>query len=784
MFHVKLGRNDPCPCGSGKKYKKCCAREGASAIATPAATGARADAGAAAGPDLQYLASLASAGRHAELEERVLGLLERHPESGQLWKFLGLSLWGQGKDALPALERAAERLPDDPEALCNVGNLLRARGRLEEAAARHRQAIGINPDYAEAHNNLGSVLRDLGRWEDAVASYRRALAVKPAYAMAHVNLGLVLQDLGRATEAVASFRRALVMKPDYPEAHLRMGKALEELGRLEEAVASFQRALTGLPSDAGIHQQLGIAWLRLRRPERAAASYERALELAPESVATHNNLGNALRELGRLDAAAQSYRRALEIEPDSAEAHCNLGTVLLDLGAWEAATESYRRALEIKPDYARAYNHLGNALRLLNRTHEAEAAYRRGLELDPGTCETLASLADLQADRGSFAEAEALYRRVIEINPDFPRAWAGIAGLRKMTAGDADWFAQTERIAAQGLMPREEVQLRYALGKYCDDVREFDQAFHHYRRANELTKTYRPAHERGQLTHKFDSLMEFFDRDWLREAGNGTDSERPVFIVGMPRSGTSLAEQILASHPAVFGAGELPFWNAGSQQVGAAALRGEPAHAASTALAAGYLQLLEERSPKALRVTDKMPGNFAYLGLIHGALPNARFIHMRRHPADTCLSIYFQNFHLVHTYTNDLGDLAHYYGEYLRIMQHWRALLPPDAILEVPYEALIEDPEAWSRKMVEFIGLPWDAACLDFHRTERNVSTFSRWQVRQKISKASVERWRHYAQYVGPLMPLLDSAEDVRPMGPTAPVAQAPMGHAPLDQVS
>jgi hypothetical protein len=356
-----------------------------------------------------------------------------------------------------------------------------------------------------------------------------------------------------------------------------------------------------------------------------------------------------------------------------------------------------------------------------------------------------------------FDEAEALYRRAIGIKPDFPRAWAGIAGLRKMTAAEGDWLAQAERIARKDLPAREEVHLRYALGKYFDDVEEFDQAFHHYRRANELAKSCRPGHDRRQLSGTFDLMTQFYDADWLSEAKiHANASPRPVFIVGMPRSGTSLAEQILASHPAVFGAGEIPFWNLSSAQVAAAAVRGEPAHAAVAPVADAYLKLLADRSAEALRVTDKMPGNFAHMGLIHAAFPSARFIHMRRGPIDTCLSIYFQNFHLVHSYTNDLGDLAHYYTEYLRIMDHWRSVLPPGVILEVPYEALIDDVETWSRRMVQFIGMPWDAACLEFHRTSRNVSTFSRWQVRQKISKSSVDRWRNYAQHVGPLLPLAE----------------------------
>jgi hypothetical protein len=225
----------------------------------------------------------------------------------------------------------------------------------------------------------------------------------------------------------------------------------------------------------------------------------------------------------------------------------------------------------------------------------------------------------------------------------------------------------------------------------------------------------------------------------------------------MPRSGTSLAEQILASHPAVYGAGELTYWKMASLEVGAAALEGEADSGVPGSLAQEYLRQLSGLSPDAARVIDKMPGNFAHLGMIHAALPHARIIHMSRDPIDTCLSIYFQNFHIAHAYANDLDDLAHYYDQYRRLMDHWRSILPPQTLLEVPYEALVEDQEGWSRKMIEFVGLPWDAACIDFHRTERNVSTFSKWQVRQKINRSSVERWRNYAPFIGPLLRLSES---------------------------
>jgi hypothetical protein len=225
----------------------------------------------------------------------------------------------------------------------------------------------------------------------------------------------------------------------------------------------------------------------------------------------------------------------------------------------------------------------------------------------------------------------------------------------------------------------------------------------------------------------------------------------------MPRSGTTLAEQILASHPAVFGAGELTFWNDASARYPSSARNSDDSEHLIGKLAADYLELLAGLSPDALRVVDKMPANFTSLGLIHAALPNARIIHLRRNPLDTCLSIYFQHFKTSHAYANDLEDLALYYLEYLRLMQHWHSTLPVGSILDVPYEGLVDAQEEWTRKMLAFIDLPWDARCLDFHRTNRSVVTASKWQVRQKISTTSVGRWRNYEGFLGPLRPLVET---------------------------
>jgi tetratricopeptide (TPR) repeat protein len=292
-----------------------------------------------------------------------------------------------------------------------------------------------------------------------------------------------------------------------------------------------------------------------------------------------------------------------------------------------------------------------------------------------------------------------------------------------MTAEDTEWLAGARALLAKQLPLGHEVSLHYALGKYFDDVGRYDEAFGHYRQANELTKRVGSSYDGARLTQRVDAIIANLDAAFLKRCGAvGSATEVPVFIIGMPRSGTSLTEQILASHPDVFGAGEVTFWDAAFLAYQNAGLAGDITYSPARAnlissMAHDYLERLTNASGGALRVVDKMPGNFLYAGLIHAAFPRARIIHMKRHPIDTCLSIYFQNFFNMDPYANDLDNLGHYYREYLRITDHWRAVLPATALLEVPYEALIEDQEGCTRRMLDFVGLPWDPKCLDFHQT-------------------------------------------------------------------
>ncbi len=619
--------------------------------------------------------------------------------------------------------------------------------------------------------DAADALRARGQPRQSLPLYRRALEIDPRSAEARNNLGSALLETGQPAEAAGWYQLALEVKADSAKIHCNLANALWQLGRLPEARAAARRATALDPQSSVAHNYLGLMLAALGQRQQAAASYRQALTLNPRYVEALNNLGNVLRDLGQRREALPLYRRAIELDPQRAGSHYNLGNALFELGQPAAAAASFRSALALQPDYRQAHLSLAAVLRMQGCASEAEASCRDALAVDPGCAEAMTVLGDLRADRGRFAEALQLFERALDLDPHFPVAYCGIAAHRKMTREDTAWLQGAQGLLTKHLQLEHEISLRYALGKYFDDVGQYDEAFSHYRQANELSKRHGAQYNRAKLSQRTDRLLAAFDSTLLRQYHSGASaSELPVFIIGMPRSGTSLTEQILASHPSVFGAGEVRFWDRAFVAFEKAGLGSESAASLIPDMARDYLGRLTASAGGALRVIDKMPANFLFAGLIHAAFPRARIIHMQRHPIDTCLSIYFQNFFTTARYGNDFDDLAHYYGEYVRITNHWRALLPASSLLEVPYEALIANQEAWTRRMLDFIGLPWDERCLEFHRTERVVITASRWQVRQPIYGASVGRWRRYEKYLGPLRRLESLVAQPPPAGAHAQV--------------
>jgi tetratricopeptide (TPR) repeat protein len=604
---------------------------------------------------------------------------------------------GRLAEAEACYRRMLTAQPNNADAFTNLGVALKGLGRLDEAVAAYRQAIAINPDCAEAHSNLGNALRDRGELDEAVTAYREAVRVKPDYAEAHSNLGNALRDQGELDEAVRAYREAVHVKPDFAEAHSNLGNVLTELGKLDEAVGACRQAV-------GINSNY---------------------------AEFHSNLGNALNCQGKHDEAITAYREAIRVKADYAEAHSNLGNALRDRGELDEAVGACRQAIGIKPNYAGAHFNLGNALR----------------------------------DLGRFEEAHSAYKKAIDLAPRSPLFYFNLVTMKQIAPGDPELLAMEKLASDPKLVSiNDRIYLHFALGKAYGDLKDHERSFQHLLEGNAL--------QRQQLSYSdsterilSERIREAFTPALMRDKrGLGEPSRTPVFIVGMPRSGTTLIEQVLASHPKVFGGGErVEFAEA------AASLRGPESAATEfpevvTGLdgqqlrefGARYVTAVQRLAPNAERITDKMPGNYRRVGLINLALPNARVIHARRDPLDTCLSCFsnlFARDH--HPYCYDLTELGHVYRNYEALMAHWRRVLPPEVLLDVQYEEVVADLEGQARRIMAHCGLEWDDRCLSFHQTKRPVQTLSTIAVRQPIYQSSVGRWRAHEQQLGPLIEAL-----------------------------
>jgi tetratricopeptide (TPR) repeat protein len=675
---------------------------------------------------LEHAVQHHTAGRLSEAESIYQQILQAEPNQPTTLRLLGVVAHQMGKNdgAVDLITKALAIKPDYAEAHENLGSVLWNMGRLEEAVASFHKALVIKPDYADAHSNLGNALRDMGRLDKAITHYHKALAIEPTFAEVHNNLGNALRSMGRPGKAVASFHKALAIKPDFADAHCNLGNALRNMGKLDEAVASYHKALATKPEFAEAHNNLGNALTDLGRLEDAVVSYRKALAVKPNFAEAHSNLGNALQNLGKLDKAVASFHKALSIKPDYAEAHNNLGNALTDLGRPEDAVNSFRKALAIKPDSAAVHNNIGNALR----------------------------------DLGKLDEAVASYHKALDIKPDFAEARRHMARIKKYSEYDEDIRAMEQAYAKSAIKDEQRMHLAFSLGKAFEDLHQYDKAFDFFAEGNSI--------KRGSYSYSIDDHGNFFKKLeevfdpflFAKHQGTGCDDVTPIFILGMPRSGTTLVEQILASHRQVHGAGELrtlrqivySYFDKGKDVRFPESVR-QVDSADFERSGVEYIQAIRKHSPDTRFITDKMPENFKYIGLIKLMLPDAKVIHCRRDPADTCLSIFKTLFTAKHEYAHDLGELGRYHNFYRGLMEHWRSAIP-GFIHEVQYEDMVADQAGQTRTLLEYCGLEWDDACLEFHKLDRPVMTASAEQVRRPIYRDSVQLWKRYETQLAPLL--------------------------------
>jgi Flp pilus assembly protein TadD len=541
---------------------------------------------------------------------------------------------------------------------------------------------------------------------------------------------------------------------------LALAAQLLQAGRPGDAIGPLRQAAFLSPSDPIIRHDLGLACLEVGRVAEAIEALQRAVSLKPRYADANFRLGIALEKHGDLGAALVAYDRATELQPTFTEAWFRAGALVFTMGHRQEAVGCFRRAAAA--GQKTRFGRLGAARALLtdNRDDEAERVLRRALDVDPDDAMAQDLLGNLLAESGRFDAAYACFSRAIALAPLMSGCYYDLVRCRRITAEDRDLIDRMEAaLATPGLDVDARLRVHLALGKAADDLGDYAGAMQQFDAADALRAS-AAAFDSKTFDAEIDRLIEQWSPDWIARAPElGSDDRRPVLIVGMPRSGTTLVEQIVSSHPEVSAGGELNFWNergASWRQAGRTGME-RPFLARA---AADYLALLRSFGAKASRTTDKMPFNFLWAGLVHVALPQATIIHCRRNPIDTAVSIHQTLFNPILAFPTGGPKLVAYFKSYQRLTDHWRRVLPPAQFIEVRYEELTREPEPAIRRIIAGCGLRWNDACLHPERNARAVKTPSKWQTRQAIYLDSVERWRRYEPWLGALRALEDSPSD------------------------
>jgi tetratricopeptide (TPR) repeat protein len=669
--------------------------------------------------------------------------------------------WQAGRlgEAEAILRRLLQQAPQQAEAAHLLGVVLHQAGRTADGIEAIKRALKINPNAAPFHINIAKLYRAVGDTRHAIEHGRRAVSLKADRADAFVDLGLALLDAGDAHEALLQIDTALKLQPALAEGANARGSALRGLGRLEEAEAAYRRALQLKPHFPEALNNLGTVHRQLGRAMEAEAAFREALKLRPNYVLAANNLILALKDLGRLDDALSIGQAALRMAPQNADAHAYIGAVYLDAGDVDRAMASLTQALTINPNKAETHNTRGRALVELARMDDAVHAFRRAIELKRDFGDPHNNLGNALRDLGRFDEALLEYETALKLDPQSAGIYGNLVEVKKFTSPDDAHLRTIEHLAmGNAPLPRDtQARLQFALGKAYDDLKRYDDAFDAFAKGAALHRQSISYDEAAQLGF-FKRIEHVFTRELIAaKTGAGSSSALPIFVVGMPRSGTTLLEQIIAGHSRVKGAGETreldaAVMNVCNNNVSYPEIVRRLAPQELTQIGDDYWRRLSVRAPDAAHVVDKLPTNFHFLGLIHLALPNAKVLHLKRNALDTCVSCFSKMFAAPLNHTYDLGELGRYWRAYDALMAHWRRVLPEGSFLDVDYERLTRDLEGETRRIFAFCGLDFEPQALAFDRKEGAVRTASSYQVRQPITSASVERWRHYERHLGPLM--------------------------------
>ncbi|MSQ97905.1 MAG: sulfotransferase family protein [Xanthomonadales bacterium] len=649
-----------------------------------------------------------------------------------------------------------------PESLASALAALQANRplRAEEIC---RDYLLLNPGCKDHIRLLSHALMKQGRLKEAEDQVRFALSMEPKSPLLLEDLGSIFALQDRFAEAIPWFEAAIKHEPTLPLVHKKLGQALAALGKGKEADQEFREYLE-LDTDKGLVAS-AVEQMQAGRFDEAVTSLKNILRDNPENVDAMRYLaGIYYSKKLHLDDAEALLRHATQLAPGFVAAWMLLGPVLMERAKFLDAIAAFGEATRLAPQDAEAWGGLGNAHARASNVEESVQAFARSVALDPNSPGIQMGYAHVLKTIGDQAGALQAYRAAIREKPGFGEVYWSMANLKVFKFEKHEVTAMEQQLERDDLKTSPEIHFRFALGKAYEDRRDYDRAWHYYHSGNELQRT-QIQYDLNEFELRQAKIMEVFSREFLAaRAGQGCKAADPIFIVGLPRSGSTLIEQILASHSQVEGTAELPILSKIASSIGRYRRDNVQYPQAVRDLRAKDLtaygeQYLEDtrrhRATDRPYFTDKLPNNFSHIGLVSVILPNARIINTRRHPMDSCLGAYKQLFGQGQNFTYDMFEIAEYYRQYHALMTHWHSALP-GKILDVHYEETVTDLEGQVRRVLEFCGLPFEHQCLKFYTTERAVKTASSEQVRQPIYRGALGKWRRYERHLGVWQEVLD----------------------------
>lgn len=636
-------------------------------------------------------------------------------------------------------------------------------GHYSQAEALFKDVLKAAPKAWDVHQALAMLYIRMKRHADAAKHFKHIVTANPTHAPSHANLAIALSESGDAEAAWTEFQRAIKLDQNMRGGlRIPMAETLLRMARYNEAIEMYREVLGSEKKHHAAFYGMARAYEALEDYPRALECYEHAVGLDKQNAQYHLRFGSCLRKVKLTGMAANQYYEAAKCQPEWLDAIVLLAEVMQEQRRFDEAIECLTRALEISPGNLELMERKGYVYLAMSNTGAAISLFEQVMQRSQDREMAWLGLGRSNLEDGHSDIAIQYYTETLKRFPDRYEAYYYLSSARKYQADDPMIPALKSLVDQVKDEDDSAIALNFALGKVLDDCKQWDQAFHYYACANRLRNqlvNYQPETDIA----KVDQDILVYTRKLMKKlSALGCESEVPVLIVGMPRSGTTLTEQIVSSHPLVIGAGEVAFWHEAPTAIPHMQQQNHTPYPEcvklltkehADSISQEYLKLLHKitgAGDDILRITDKMPHNFLYLGLIATLFPKAKIVHCKRDPLDNCLSIFFQNFAGSHPYSFDLANLGHHYTQYQRLMAHWHTVLP-GRIFDLNYEDLIADPERWSRQLINHVGLEWSDACLTPHKLERNVKTASLWQVRQPIYKTSVQRWKNYEHHLGPL---------------------------------